>query len=53
MNKKLEETVEKEDKKVNKFRYKGKLIDIMEFKVEKTKKNEPKNVSFSSWKGLF
>lgn len=40
----------KEDKPVNKFRYKGKLIDILEFKQQKSKKDEAKDVSFSSWK---
>lgn len=49
----IKETVEEESKLVNKFRYKGKLADIMEFKQPKKQKNEPKNVSFSSWKGLF
>ena len=49
----IKETIEEESKPVNKFRYKGKLVDIMEFKQPKKQKNEPKNVSFGSWKGLF
>jgi len=49
----IKEIVEEESKPVNKFRYKGKLVDIMEFKQKKKQKYEPKNVSFGSWKGLF
>ena len=47
---KIKETIQTQDTIVNKFRYKGKLIDILEFKQKKSKKDEPKNVSFSSWK---
>ena len=46
---KIKEVIE-EGTIVNKFRYKGKLMDILEFKQQKSKKDEPKNVSFSSWK---
>ncbi len=47
---KIKKVIQEQDSVVNKFRYKGKLMDIFEFKQKKTKKNEPKNVSFSSWK---
>lgn len=47
---KIKEVIQEEGVVVNKFRYKGKLMDILEFKQKKSKKNEPKNVSFSSWK---
>ena len=47
---KIKEVIEEQGTVVNKFRYKGKLMDILEFKQKKSKKDEPKNVSFSSWK---
>jgi len=47
-NIKMKETIE-EEKKVNKFRYKGKLIDIIEFK-QKKEQESPKKVSYSSWR---
>ena len=47
---KIKEVIEEEGKIVNKFRYKGKLVDILEFKQKKNEKAEPKNISFSSWK---
>lgn len=47
---KIKEVIEEQGIIVNKFRYKGKLMDILEFKQKKSKKDEPKNVSFSSWK---
>ena len=47
---KIKEVVEEQGTVVNKFRYKGKLMDILEFKQKKSKKDEPKNISFSSWK---
>ena len=46
---KIKETIEEEGKIVNKFRYKGKLVDILVFKQKIKKKQEPKNISFSSW----
>ena len=49
---KMKEIIQEETQLINKFRYKGKLVDILEFK-RKTKKEEPKDVSFSSWKGIF
>ena len=48
---KMKETIQEETQLINKFRYKGKLVDILEFKQRK--KEEPKDVSFSSWKGIF
>ena len=48
---KMKEIIQEETQLTNKFRYKGKLVDILEFKQRK--KEEPKNVSFSSWKGIF
>ena len=47
---KIKEVIEEQGTIVNKFRYKGKLMDILEFKQKKSKKNQPKNISFSSWK---
>lgn len=47
---KIKEVVEEEGAIVNKFRYKGKLVDILEFKQKINKKEAPKNISFSSWK---
>ena len=49
---KIKEIIQEENQVINKFRYKGKLVDILEFK-QKINKEEPKNVSFSSWKGIF
>tara|TARA_B100001063_G_C16740654_1_gene544619 strand:+ start:950 stop:1711 length:762 start_codon:yes stop_codon:yes gene_type:complete len=46
---KIKETIVQEDKPINKFRYKGKLVDILEF-TQKNKKEEPKNISFTTWK---
>ena len=48
---KMKEIIREETQLINKFRYKGKLVDILEFKQRK--KEEPKDVSFSSWKGIF
>ena len=48
---KMKEIIQEETQLINKFRYKGKLVDILEFKQRK--KEEPKDVSFSSWKGIF
>jgi len=48
---KMKEIIQEETQLINKFRYKGKLVDILEFKQRK--KEEPKEVSFSSWKGIF
>lgn len=47
---KIKETIDEEDKIINKFRYKGKLVDILVFKQKINKKQEPKNISFSSWR---
>ena len=47
---KIKEVIEEQGTVVNKFRYKGKLMDILEFKQKKSKKDEPKKISFSSWK---
>ena len=47
-NIKMKETIQ-EEKQVNKFRYKGKLIDIIEFK-QKKEQEPPKKVSYSSWR---
>lgn len=47
---KIKETIEEEGKIINKFRYKGKLVDILVFKQKNNKKQEPKNISFSSWR---
>ena len=46
---KIKETIKEEGNIVNKFRYKGKLVDILVFKQKINKKQEPKNISFSSW----
>jgi hypothetical protein len=51
---KIKETItEEENQVINKFRYKGKLVDILESKQKKSENEEPKNVTFSSWKGIF
>ena len=47
---KIKEVIQEQGTVVNKFRYKGKLMDILEFKQKKAKKDKPKNISFSSWK---
>ena len=47
---KIKEVIKEEGAIVNKFRYKGKLVDILEFKQKKKEKAAPKNISFSSWK---
>lgn len=47
---KIKENIEEEGKIINKFRYKGKLVDILVFKQKNNKKQEPKNISFSSWR---
>ena len=47
---KIKEVIQEQGTIVNKFRYKGKLMDILEFKQKKAKKDKPKNISFSSWK---
>ena len=37
---KIKETIVQEDKPINKFRYKGKLVDILEFTQKNKKKNQ-------------